>query len=124
MSEANWELIVHRLDTIVKGQDEFNKKLQGIDERLMKIDSIKQEVEVLREWKKSVDAVMPVSDMKSLSDWREKIDEVVSPSQLKEHIDELENLKIFKTRATMIWVVIQAVILIVYLLNDVFNVFK
>jgi len=123
MAEVNWELIVHRLDTIVKSQDDFKTKLNEIDEKVTKIETIKHTVDGLKKWKDSIDGVLPVSDMKTLTEWKGKIDDVVSPTQLKEHINEIGYLKTFKTKATMIWIVIQAAVFIIYFLDKAFGIF-
>jgi hypothetical protein len=123
MSEVNWELIVHRLDSIVDSQIDFAQQLKEIDEKVTKIETIKHSVDGLKDWKKEIDGVLPVSDMKNFVEWKCKIDEVVSPTQLKEHIKEIENLKTFKTKSTMIWVVVQAMVFILYFLDRAFDLF-
>jgi hypothetical protein len=124
MSEVNWELIVHRLDTIVKGQDEFKTQLKEIGDEVGKINAIKEGVDILKEWKKEVDEVMPIRDMESIVEWKKKLDEVVSPTQLKELIIEVEKLKSFKIKATMLWVVIQAIVFFLYYLFLPFTIVK
>ena len=39
--------------------------------------------------------------------WKEKIDEVASPTQLKELTKEVEDLKLFKTKAVTVFAVVQ-----------------
>ena len=39
--------------------------------------------------------------------WKEKIDEVASPSQMRSHIKDIEDLKMFKTKAITIFMVVQ-----------------
>ena len=46
-------------------------------------------------------------NIEELKAWKEKIDDVVSPSQLKEALEEIENLKIFKTKAITAFAVVQ-----------------
>jgi hypothetical protein len=57
---------------------------------MIKIEQIKDEVEVLKEWKN-------------------KVDEVSSPTQLKELQKEVNDLKTFKTMSTTVWVVVQII---------------
>ena len=45
--------------------------------------------------------------IEELKAWKEKIDDVVSPSQLKEALEEIENLKTFKTKAITAFAVVQ-----------------
>ena len=47
-----------------------------------------------------------VQDLKA---WKEKMDDVASPPQLKEALKEVEELKIFKTKAVTIFMVVQAI---------------
>ena len=124
MSEVNWELIVHRLDTIVKSQDEFKAQLREIGDEVSKINSIKEGVDNLKEWKDKVEEIMPIKDMESIVEWKKKVDEVISPTQLKELITEVEKLKSFKIKATMLWVVIQAIVFFLYYLFLPFTIVK
>ena len=39
--------------------------------------------------------------------WKDKIDEIASPTQLKETMKEVEELKLFKTKAITIFAVVQ-----------------
>ena len=121
MSEANWELIVHRLDTIVQGKNDFKQQLSDINKSLAKLDTIKQDVDDLKKWKELIESVLPITDMKSIVEWRDKMDDVVSPSQLKDRIDDIDTLKTFKTKGTMIWVVVEGMILILYALISIYT---
>ena len=47
-----------------------------------------------------------VQDIKA---WKEKIDEVASPTQLQIKIDEIEELKEFKTKAVTMFMVVQTI---------------
>ena len=42
-----------------------------------------------------------------LKTWKEKIDEVASPSQIKELVDEVQELKAFRTKAVTVFTVVQ-----------------
>ena len=46
-----------------------------------------------------------VQDIKT---WKDKMDDVASPSQLKSTLEEIEELKIFKTKAVTIFMIVQA----------------
>ena len=39
--------------------------------------------------------------------WKDRVDDVVSPSQLKDLVDDIEDLRSFKTKAVTIFAVIQ-----------------
>jgi formyltetrahydrofolate synthetase len=114
MSEekVNLELIIHRLDTIAENQESFSKRLGHIEERLNVIGTHEFEIKSLKEWKSNIMAVASPSEIKDIMQWKDKIDEIVSPSQLKDKIIEIEKLKVFKTQALMIWIVIQALMAI------------
>ena len=45
--------------------------------------------------------------VQELVKWKDRVDEVTSPSQLKELRDEVEDLKLFRTKAVTIFAVIQ-----------------
>ena len=62
------------------------------------IQELKQEIARMREREDRVD---------ELRVWKEKIDEVASPSQMKIHIKDIEDLKMFKTKAITIFMVVQ-----------------
>jgi hypothetical protein len=124
MSEANWELIVHRLDAIVLGQSDLKLDIKEINKKLAILDTIKQDVDEFKKWKDLVENTMPVTDMKSITEWRDKMDEVISPTQLKEKIDEIDKLKTFKTKATTIWVVVQAIVFLLLFGIEISKAFK
>jgi len=62
------------------------------------IQELKQEIARMREREDRVD---------ELRVWKEKIDEVASPSQMRSHIKDIEDLKMFKTKAITIFMVVQ-----------------
>ena len=45
--------------------------------------------------------------VKDIKVWKDKIDEVASPSQLKDLREEVEDLRLFKTKAVTIFAVVQ-----------------
>ena len=45
--------------------------------------------------------------VQELVKWKERIDEVASPSQIKDLTKEVEDLKLFKTKAITIFAVVQ-----------------
>ena len=70
----------------------------GIESLKIEIQSVKQELALLKQKEDRVE------DLKL---WKEKIDEVASPSQLKELTREVDELKLFKTKAITIFAVVQ-----------------
>ena len=47
------------------------------------------------------------SNVQDLKDWKNKMDEICSPSQLKDLRDEVEELKLFKAKAMVVFAVVQ-----------------
>jgi hypothetical protein len=70
----------------------------GIESLKVEIQSVKQELALAKQKEDRV------SEIKA---WKEKIDEVASPSQLSNLVEEVEGLKVFKTKAVTIFAVIQ-----------------
>ena len=91
-NDSGWEtyskLVLQQLETLSKVIEGLRTELQDVKEQLTKIKAKEDRLEELKSWK-------------------EKIDEVASPSQIKYALRELENLKIFKTKAVTIFAVIQ-----------------
>ena len=109
MQEANWELILHRLDDLTKNQVELNKKLDNINSYLSKINTVEINVEEISTWKKRMQDNISVTELKEIKDWKVKYEELISPKNFENMMKEHENLKTFKTQATMIWVVVQVI---------------
>jgi len=88
------------------GWNEYSRLVLGQLENLAKtiqslnseIQELKQEIARMREREDRVE---------ELRNWKEKIDEIASPSQLKLHIKEIDELKLFKTKAITIFMVVQ-----------------
>ncbi len=91
-AENGWgeysRLVLKELETLAKGIDDLRAELQEVKQELAKMQ--------VRE-----DAV------KEIKQWKDKIDEVASPTQLKDALKEIEELRIFKTKAVTIFAVIQ-----------------
>ena len=91
-SENGWSeysrLVLKELETLAQSIQSLNGEIQDL----------KQEIARMREREDRVD---------ELRAWKEKIDEVASPSQLQTLTKEVEDLKLFKTKAVTIFAVIQ-----------------
>lgn len=70
----------------------------GIEALKLEIQSVKQELALLKQKEDRVDEIKV---------WKEKIDEVSSPTQLKNLVEDVDSLKVFKTKAVTIFAVIQ-----------------
>lgn len=81
-------LVLKELETLASSIQSLNSEIQ----------ELKQEIARMREREDRVD------DLKA---WKEKIDEIASPTQLQTTVKEVEDLKIFKTKAVTIFAVIQ-----------------
>jgi len=55
--------------------------------------------------------------IEEIKKWKEKIDEVTSPSQLKTTLEEIKELKSFKTKAVTIFAVIQFLMAVAVLIS-------
>ena len=92
MPDQGWEtyskLVIQQLETLSTGIEGMRAELQLVKEQITKIKAKEDRLEELKIWK-------------------DKVDEVASPSQMKYALRELENLKIFKTKAVTIFAVVQ-----------------
>jgi len=91
-SDNGWaeysKLVLKELETLATGIEALRTELQDVKQELAKFQSREDKVDELRAWK-------------------EKIDEVASPTQLKEITKEVEDLKLFKTKAVTVFAVVQ-----------------
>jgi len=88
------------------GWNEYSRLvLKELENLADNIDGLKEE---LQEVKQEI-AKMQVREDKvdELKVWKEKVDEVVSPTQLSSLVKEVEDLKIFKTKAITTFAVVQ-----------------
>ena len=95
MSEsAGWEnyskLILQQLEGLSKGIDGLRKELQQLKQEITELKAREDKVQEIQQWK-------------------QRIDEVVSPPQLDKAIKEIEELRLFKTKAVTIFAVVQFV---------------
>ena len=91
-SDNGWNeysrLVLKELETLAGSIQALNGEIQDL----------KQEIARMREREDRVD---------ELRAWKEKIDEVASPTQLQTAVKEIEDLKLFKTKAITIFAVVQ-----------------
>ena len=90
--DASWDqysrLVLQQLETLANGIEGLRTELQDVKNQLTELNAKEDRVQDLKEWK-------------------EKIDEIASPTQLKTAIQEIEDLKTFKTKAITIFAVVQ-----------------
>lgn len=82
------KLVLKELETLAKSIEGLRNELQEVKQELAGIRAKEDKVEELKAWK-------------------EKIDEVASPTQLKEITADVQELKIFKTKAVTVFAVVQ-----------------
>ncbi len=81
-------LVLKELETLASSIQSLNSEIQ----------ELKQEIAQMRVREDRVD---------ELKAWKEKIDEVASPTQLQTMVKEVEDLKLFKTKAITVFAVVQ-----------------
>ena len=94
MTETGWEqyssLVLKQLESLSSGIDGLRSELQEVKQELIGIKAKEDRVKELKEWK-------------------DKIDDISSPTQLKQHVKDIQDLKIFKTKAVTVFAVVQFV---------------
>ena len=81
-------LVLNELETLSTGIANLNIEIQDLRKEIIEIRVREDKVNDLKEWK-------------------DRIDDIASPAQLKNSLDDLEELKIFKTKAITIFAVVQ-----------------
>ena len=91
-NENGWgeysRLVLKELETLASGIESLRGELQEVKQELAKMQVREDKVQEIVKWK-------------------ERIDEVASPSQLKDLQVQVEDLKLFKTKAVTIFAVVQ-----------------
>ena len=91
-SDNGWgeysRLVLKELETLARSIDSLRGELQEVKQEIAKMQVREDKVTEIVKWK-------------------ERIDEVASPSQLKDLQVQVEELKLFKTKAVTIFAVIQ-----------------
>lgn len=88
--ETYSKLVLQQLESMASGIEGLRAELQHVKDQLTELKAKEDRVHDLKAWK-------------------EKIDEVTSPSQLQIKLEEVEELKTFKTKAITMFMVIQAI---------------
>ena len=94
MDEAEgWQtyskLVLQQLETMASGIEGLRNELQDVKNQLTELKAKEDRIQDLKNWK-------------------EKVDEVASPSQMLIKFNEIEDLKVFKTKAITIFMIVQA----------------
>ena len=89
------------------GWNEYSRLvLEQLESLSVGIDALRGEMQEMRQEL----AVMKSKEDKviELRNWKEKIDDVVSPTQMQALVDQVQDLKDFKTKAITIFMIAQA----------------
>ena len=81
-------LVLKELETLATGIESLRSELLDVKQELAAIRAKEDKVDELRAWKS-------------------KIDDVTSPTQLKSLVDEVQELKLFRTKAVTVFAVVQ-----------------
>ena len=84
------KLVLKELETLAAGMASLQKELELVKGELAALKAKEDKVEALVQWK-------------------QRIDDVASPVQLKELVDACDEIKMFKTKAVTIFVVVQTI---------------
>ena len=91
-SNNGWDtyskLVLQQLETLAGGIEALRTELQMVKEQLTELKAREDRVQDIKTWK-------------------DKMDDVASPSQIKTALQEIEELKEFKTRSVTIFMVVQ-----------------
>jgi Tfp pilus assembly protein PilO len=88
--ETYSKLVLQQLETMATGIEALRAELQDVKSQLTELKAKEDRVQDLKAWK-------------------EKMDDVASPPQLKTALDDIEDLKLFKTKAVTMFMVIQSI---------------
>jgi len=83
-----YQLVLQQLESLSTGVEALRSELQDVKNQLTELKAKEDRIQDIKAWK-------------------ERMDEVVSPSQIKVLVNEVEDLKLFKTKAVTIFMVVQ-----------------
>ncbi len=88
--ETYSKLVLAQLETLAGGIEALRSELQMVQNQLAELKAKEDRVQDLKIWK-------------------EKMDDVASPPQLREALQEVEDLKEFRTKAVTMFMVVQSI---------------
>jgi len=83
-----YQVVLQQLENLSTGVEALRSELQDVKNQLTELKAKEDRIQDIKAWK-------------------ERMDEIVSPSQIKAVLNEVEELKMFKTRAVTIFMVVQ-----------------
>jgi Tfp pilus assembly protein PilO len=84
------KLVLQQLETLAAGIEALRTELQDVKGQLTELKAKEDKVQELKAWK-------------------DKMDDVASPPQIKSALEDIENLKIYKTKAMTAFMVVQGI---------------
>lgn len=82
------KLVLKELETLADGIDSLRTDIQQVKQEIAKMQVREDKVNELKEWKS-------------------KMDEAATPTQIKDALKQVDDLKIFKTKAITVFAVVQ-----------------
>ena len=82
------KLVLKELETLADSIDSLRTEIQSVKQEIAKMQVREDKVNELKEWKS-------------------KMDDVATPTQIKDTLRQVEDLKLFKTKAITIFAVVQ-----------------
>lgn len=82
------KLVLKELETLADSIDSLRTEIQSVKQEIAKMQVREDKVNELKEWKS-------------------KMDEVATPTQIRDTLRQVEDLKLFKTKAITIFAVVQ-----------------
>ena len=79
----------------------------GATELVKGIGGVIDNLHTSKEEKMSAELKVKEDRVQELKTWKDKMDEVISPTQLKNALIELDDLKLYKTKAITVFAVVQ-----------------
>ena len=101
--DTGWEVYSKM---VLKQLEDLSNSMNGLRQE---IQELKSEIAEIRGQQ---------GNLQDLKDWKNKIDEVCSPSQLKDLRNEVDELKIFKTKAITIFAGVQFLMGVILFAKD------
>ena len=99
--ETYSKLVIQQLETLAGGIEALRIELQDVKSQLTELKAREDRVQELKAWK-------------------EKIDEVASPTQMRYALKEIEELKLFKTKAVTVFAVVQFLMAVALAYSELF----
>lgn len=82
------KLVLKELETLADGIDSLRTEIQSVKQEIAKMQVREDKVNELKEWKS-------------------KMDEAATPTQIRDALRQVDDLKIFKTKAITVFAVVQ-----------------